>query len=48
MPARYSLDRGTRVTITSGTYKGCLAIIEANVYGYSVDCSDESAQRGFK
>ena len=31
------LDRGTRVTIASGKYAGCAAIIEANVYGFSVD-----------
>ena len=37
MPARLSLDRGTRVTIASGKYAGCAAIIEANVYGFSVD-----------
>ena len=43
MPARYSLYRGTRVTITSGKYAGCRAVIEANVYGYSVDCPGERA-----
>ncbi len=47
MPARYSLDRGTRVTITSGKYTGCRAIIEANVYVVSVDCPEERAD-GFQ
>ena len=43
MPARYSLDRGTRVTITSGKYKGCPAIIDANVYDKSVDYPEDRA-----
>lgn len=43
MPARYSLDRGTRVTITSGKYTGCQAIIDANVYDKSVDYPEERA-----
>ena len=43
MPARYSLDRGARVTITSGKYAGCRAIIEANVYDKSVDYPEERA-----
>ncbi len=47
MPARYSLDRGTRVTITGGKYAGCRAIIEANVYDKSVDFPEERAE-GFQ
>ena len=44
MPARYSLDRGTRVTITSGKYAGCRAIIEANVYDKSVDYPEDRGE----
>ena len=47
MPARDSLDRGTRVTITSGKYKGCRAIMEANLYGFSADNPEERAE-GFQ
>ena len=47
MPARYSLDRGTRVTVTSGKYAGCQAIIEANVFAVSVDYPEERAE-GFQ
>ena len=47
MPAGYSLDRGTQVTITNVKYKGCRAIIEANVSGYSVDYPEEGAE-GFQ
>ena len=47
MPARYSLPRETRVTITSGAYAGSRAVIEANVFGTSVDYSDEMAD-GFQ
>ena len=43
MPARYSLDRGTRVTITTGKYAGCQAIIDANVYDKSADYPEERA-----
>ena len=44
MPARYSLDRGTRVTITGGKFKGCTAVVEANVYGFSVDFPEGRAE----
>ena len=47
MPAGHSLDRGTRVTITRGKYAGCGAIIEANVFGYSVNYPEERAD-GFQ
>ena len=47
MPARYSLDRGARVTITRGKYAGCRAIIEANVYDKSVDYAEERGE-GFQ
>ena len=43
MPARYSLARGTQVTITSGKYAGCQAVIESNVYGHSLDYPEERA-----
>ena len=37
MPARYSLDRGTRMTVTSGKCAGCQVIVEANVFHRTVD-----------
>ena len=40
MPARYSLDRGTRVNITSGKYAGCKAIIEADTLRRLADIVD--------
>ena len=47
MPARYSLPRGTRVTVTSGKYAGARAVVESNVYQKSVDYPEEPAD-GFQ
>ena len=43
MPARYSLDPGSGVTITSSKYAGYRASIEANVYAKSADYAATSA-----